>query len=202
MQEDVVDHPVRHPLEPVGQSDRRVLDRARTPARPLVRHPSDAARLRSILQVARREALGPYPQLIVGRLAAELLGLQPREHDRDPVPLLGCGHPRGEQHDGAFTVAVGRDGAAPTRTAPHLDLGCGAVGLFGGSGRRHSATVDGVSHNFFSIHTLGRSPRRSRRSLRQTSSSVPRVVHRIPQQHASVSPPHPQARPQDRLPRR
>ena len=67
----------------------------------------------------------------VGRSAASVGPVEPLDHRRHPVGLLGLGHPGRQQHDRAPGLAVGADGAAPAGAAAHLDVGRGA-----GNGRR------------------------------------------------------------------
>ncbi len=124
MQQDVVDHPVRHPLQSIREPNRGILNRARTPSGALVGHPPDAARKRPSVEVPRRQPLRSHPQLVVGRFAAPLLSLEPLEHRCHPLLFLSGRHPSGKEHDSALTFAVGRHRPPAAGAPPNLDIAC------------------------------------------------------------------------------
>src|SRR2546430_358170 len=126
VQQHVVDHPVGHVHDPVGNPGAAVRRGARAPAAVLVAHPADAGRppgRRVLGEVAGDQALRAAGQLGVGTPGALVPRRQALQHPVDPFALLGAGElARDEDHD-ALAVAVGGHRAAPALAAPHFDYG-------------------------------------------------------------------------------
>jgi len=104
--DDVVENPARHALQPVGEPDGAVGRRAGPPPAALVADPANARRHRSPVEIAPRESHGPRAQRGVARPQLAVLTGETLEHRRDPAALLGQGHPCGDQHHGAVAIAV------------------------------------------------------------------------------------------------
>ena len=140
--EHVVDHPRGHALQPGREPDRAVGRRAGPPPAALVGDPADALGPRPAGQPLPGERLGAGQQVGVAGPQPGVLAGQPLEHHRDPLALLGPGHPGRDQDHRAVAVAVGRHRAAAAGAAAHLDLVAGlgvdrvhGVGLRQRSGR-------------------------------------------------------------------
>ena len=111
--EHVVDHPRRHPLQPRGEPDRAVAGRAGAPARASGCRPSAPTPARPGRRGSGRSApCARCMQVVVGGPAPALGPLEPRDHGLDPLGLLPAGQRRGDQHDDPVALAVGRDGTA------------------------------------------------------------------------------------------
>ncbi len=129
MDQDVVDDPARHHLQPVRQPDHSRARGAGSPPLLLVGHPADRGRFRPVAerrgQMSVRQPDGAGQQLVVAarrrrpRLAVQHLP----DHVTDEDLLVGFRHPLRDQHHDRVAVPVGRHGPLPARAAPHLDLG-------------------------------------------------------------------------------
>ena len=68
-------------------------------------------------------------QVLVGRTAAAFGLLDPGDHRLDPLGFLPSGQRRGDEHDDAVALAVGRNRAAASLGAAYLHLGLRGHGL-------------------------------------------------------------------------
>ncbi len=231
MDEHVIDHPRRHDPQPLAQPDGRVGRRARSPARALVAHPPHARRRRLAVEVAARQLGGSHRQLGVAAPgatpASPILGGETVEHDVDPSPLFRPRHARGQQHDGAVAVAIGRHRTAPARAAAHFDgwpisalpgiaLLSRSRGALGGHGetvsppsgcesipRPSTGRREGQARSPFaaaSFHPQARHRAPAGRGPDQPPGATPvhRFAQRDPQEHSAPSPPAAQRYPQVR----
>jgi 8-oxo-dGTP pyrophosphatase MutT (NUDIX family) len=119
----VVDHPGRHPLQPGGEPDGAVAGGAGPPAGLLVVDPAHRLGPGEAAEVPVGERPRAGEQLLVGGSPAAFGLLEPGQHRVDPLPLLGAGQGRRDHHHDPVAVAVGRDRTAPALRAPYLDLG-------------------------------------------------------------------------------
>jgi len=77
--------------------------------------------------------MGSLEQLLIRGLATTLLGFEPLKHGVDPLAFFGLGHAGRKKHDGAVSLAIGRDRSPTPLAATDLDdrLGPGYVGYLG-----------------------------------------------------------------------
>ena len=122
VQDHVVKHPRRHPLDSRRDTNRPISRRAGTPPAALVGDPGNADRLGQTTQIAPRQVDGPRSQLIIARTTASVTRGQPADHGLDPGALLVGRKPRRDEHDRPVALAKRADRPASLPAAPDLDL--------------------------------------------------------------------------------
>ena len=144
VQDDVVEHPGGHSLEPGRDPDPPVRRCAGPPAPALPGGPHDARGASATAEVPVGQLAGSRLEPLVGRAAALILDREAGDHHPDPLALLRAGEPGGDRHDHAAPLAEGRHGAHTPTAAADLDLlqGCGH-GLVERAGRvvGHGSTL-------------------------------------------------------------